>query len=47
MKNKVLKLGLPKGSLQESTFRMFKKAGVKLSLSSERSYCPGVEDPQI
>jgi len=47
MKNKVLKLGLPKGSLQESTFRMFKKAGFNLSLSSERSYFPSVDDPEV
>jgi ATP phosphoribosyltransferase len=44
---KVLKLGLPKGSLQESTFKMFKKAGFNFSLSSERSYFPSVDDPQI
>jgi ATP phosphoribosyltransferase len=47
MKNRVLKLGLPKGSLQEATFKMFKKAGFNLSLPSERSYFPSVDDPQI
>ena len=47
MKNKVLKLGLPKGSLQESTFKMFKKAGFNVSLPSERSYFPSINDPQI
>ncbi len=47
MKDKVLKLGLPKGSLQESTFKMFKKAGFNISLSSDRSYFPSVEDPDI
>lgn len=47
MKNKVLKLGLPKGSLQESTFKMFKKAGFNLSLPSERSYFPSIDDPRI
>ncbi len=47
MKNKVLKLGLPKGSLQEATFKMFKKAGFDLSLSSERSYFPSIDDPEI
>lgn len=47
MKNKVLKLGLPKGSLKEATFKMFKKAGFNLSLSSERSYFPSVDDPEI
>jgi len=47
MKNKVLKLGLPKGSLQEATFKMFKKAGFNLSVPSERSYFPSIDDPQI
>jgi ATP phosphoribosyltransferase len=47
MKNKVLKLGLPKGSLQEATFKMFRKAGFNLSLSSERSYFPSVDDDEI
>ncbi|MFA5090699.1 MAG: ATP phosphoribosyltransferase [Candidatus Omnitrophota bacterium] len=42
----VLKLGIPKGSLQESTFKMFRKAGFNLSIS-ERSYFPSVDDPEI
>ena len=46
-KNKVLKLGLPKGSLQESTFKMFRKAGFNISLSSERSYFPSIDDSEI
>ncbi len=48
MKNKTnsLKLGLPKGSLQESTLRLFKKAGYNISISS-RSYYPVVDDPDI
>ncbi len=41
-----LKLGLPKGSLQESTFKMFKKAGYNVSVGS-RSYFPYVDDPEI
>ncbi len=45
--NKVLKLGLPKGSLQEATFKMFRKAGFNISLPSERSYFPSIDDPQI
>ncbi|MFA5356501.1 MAG: ATP phosphoribosyltransferase [Candidatus Omnitrophota bacterium] len=45
--NKTLKLGLPKGSLQESTFRMFRKAGFNISLSSERSYFPSIDEPSI
>jgi ATP phosphoribosyltransferase len=47
MKNNVLKIGLPKGSLQEATFKMFKKAGFNLSLPSERSYFPSINDPEI
>ncbi|HTZ10981.1 MAG TPA: ATP phosphoribosyltransferase [Candidatus Margulisiibacteriota bacterium] len=47
MKNKVLKLGLPKGSLQESTFKMFRKAGFNVNLPSERSYFPSIDDTEI
>ncbi|MDD5166749.1 MAG: ATP phosphoribosyltransferase [Candidatus Omnitrophica bacterium] len=47
MKDKVLKLGLPKGSLQEATFKMFRKAGFNVSLPSERSYFPSIDDPMI
>ena len=43
---KVLKLGLPKGSLQESTFSLFQKAGYGISVSS-RSYFPTVEDDEM
>ncbi|MCE5299285.1 MAG: ATP phosphoribosyltransferase [Spirochaetia bacterium] len=42
----VLKLGLPKGSLQESTFNIFKKAGFNITGSS-RSYYPSVDDPEL
>jgi ATP phosphoribosyltransferase len=45
--NKVLKIGLPKGSLQESTFKIFRKGGFNLSLSSERSYFPSIDDSEI
>ncbi|MCX5714169.1 MAG: ATP phosphoribosyltransferase [Candidatus Omnitrophica bacterium] len=45
--NKVLKIGLPKGSLQEATFKIFRKAGFNVSLPSERSYFPSIDDPQI
>ena len=41
-----LKLGLPKGSLQESTFKIFKKAGFNINVGS-RSYFPYVDDPEI
>lgn len=42
----MLKLGLPKGSIQESTFEIFKKAGFKIS-PSNRSYYPKINDPEI
>ncbi|MFA5276707.1 MAG: ATP phosphoribosyltransferase [Candidatus Omnitrophota bacterium] len=47
MKKKVLKLGLPKGSLQEATFKIFKKAGFNVNLPSERSYFPSIDDAEI
>ncbi|MFA6358364.1 MAG: ATP phosphoribosyltransferase [Candidatus Omnitrophota bacterium] len=47
MKNKVLKLGLPKGSLQESTFKMLKKAGFNVNLPNSRSYFPSIDDVEI
>ncbi len=43
---RVLKLGLPKGSLQESTLKLFKKAGYHISVDS-RSYYPVFDDPEI
>ena len=41
-----LVIGLPKGSLQESTFAMMKKAGFSIS-SGSRSYMPSVDDPEL
>jgi ATP phosphoribosyltransferase len=41
-----LKLGIPKGSLQESTLELFGKAGWRISVSS-RSYYPAIDDPEI
>ncbi len=41
-----LRLGLPKGSLQDSTFKIFQKAGFKVSVGS-RSYFPYIDDPEI
>jgi ATP phosphoribosyltransferase len=41
-----LKIGLPKGSLQESTFRLFKNAGYSIKLP-ERSYVPVIDDPEL
>lgn len=41
-----LRLGLPKGSLQEATFQLFKQAGYELTVRS-RSYFPSVNDPEL
>lgn len=41
-----LRLGLPKGSLQEATLRLFRHAGFHVSVS-ERSYFPTVNDPEL
>ena len=41
-----LKIGLPKGSLQETTFRLFKNAGFNVKLP-ERSYVPSIDDPEL
>ena len=41
-----LKLGLPKGSLEEATIRMFKKAGFNINIGT-RSYFPSIDDDQI
>jgi len=42
----VLRLGIPKGSLQESTLKIFKKAGYNVTVRS-RSYYPSIDDPEI
>ena len=41
-----LKLGIPKGSLQETTVKLFKKAGFNITVSS-RSYFPSIDDDEI
>lgn len=43
---KVLKLGMPKGSLQESTTELFRKAGIRIS-TGDRSYFPYCDDDEI
>lgn len=43
---KVLKVGIPKGSLENATIELFKKSGWKISVSS-RSYFPTVDDDEI
>ncbi|MDO8644764.1 MAG: ATP phosphoribosyltransferase [bacterium] len=46
MFSKILKLGLPKGSLQESTFTLFNKAGFRIHAGS-RAYFPTTDDPTL
>lgn len=43
---RVLKLGLPKGSLQEVTLELFRMAGFNVSVS-RRSYFPSIDDAEI
>ena len=42
----ILRLGIPKGSLLESTLKLFKKAGYHISVSS-RSYYPSFDDIEV
>ena len=42
----ILKLGIPKGSLQESTIKIFKEAGYDIKVR-ERNYYPTVDDPEL
>ena len=44
--SKILKFGIPKGSLENATVELFKKAGWQISISS-RSYFPGVDDDEM
>ena len=46
MSTPLLMLGLPKGSLEESTIALFAKAGWKIAKSS-RSYKPSIDDPEL
>ena len=41
-----LRLGLPKGSLQEATFELFRRAGFFVQVGS-RSYFPTVDDEEL
>lgn len=45
-KSNNLRLGIPKGSLQEATLRMMRRAGWQISVS-ERSYYPAVNDDEL
>jgi len=42
----ILKVGIPKGSLSESTQDLFRRAGFHLNISS-RGYYPSIDDPEI
>jgi len=42
----LLKLGIPKGSLQDATIDLMSRAGWKIALSS-RSYVPTIDDPEL
>lgn len=42
----VLKLGIPKGSLQDATVDLFRRAGFNITVNS-RSYYPGVDDTEL
>lgn len=42
----MLKLGIPKGSLENATIDLFRRAGFQITTSS-RSYFPGIDDPEI
>ena len=44
--NRQLKLGLPKGSLQEPTLDLFEKAGFNI-YGADRSYRPSSDDPEL
>jgi len=46
MPNMILKLGIPKGSLESATIDLFRRAGFNLTTSS-RSYFPAVDDPEL
>jgi len=46
MKAKIIKLGIPAGSLQKATIELFNKAGFHID-DSQRSYSPDIDDEQI
>lgn len=45
-KNMELKLGIPKGSLQDATIKIFKEAGYDIRVK-DRNYYPSVDDPEL
>jgi ATP phosphoribosyltransferase len=44
--SRVLRVGLPSGSLQEPTFALFAKAGFNIA-GARRSYKPSIDDPEL
>lgn len=46
MSSNILKLGIPKGSLEEATVSLFAKAGYNIKIKS-RSYFPSIDDNEI
>jgi len=46
MSSNILKLGIPKGSLEEATVNLFAKAGYNIQIKS-RSYFPSIDDNEI
>ena len=44
--SKVLKVGIPKGSLEKATIELFKKSGWKITMAA-RNYFPEVDDPEL
>ena len=42
----LLRLGVPKGSLEEATVELFSQAGWNIGISS-RSYFPTIDDPEM
>ncbi len=42
----ILKIGIPKGSLENATIDLFRRAGYTITTSS-RSYFPAIDDPEI
>ena len=45
-KKPILKLGIPKGSLETATIDLFRRAGFQITVNS-RSYFPAIDDPNI
>jgi ATP phosphoribosyltransferase len=46
MSSNILKLGIPKGSLEDATVNLFAKAGYNIKIKS-RSYFPSIDDNEI